>query len=355
LARLGIEVEAGEIVTSGWATASYLRDQNTASALVLGSTGLSEEIEAVSPSTRVNGGEPYGAVVVGYSPEVSLGSLQEAVRAIDRGARFIATDPDRWFPTQGGRALGTGSVAALVEAATGVRPVVVGKPNRYLFEGAALGLPDASRIVMVGDNPETDILGAHQMGWTALLVASAAPRWPAPGDPRTPDATIPDLSWFFRTMKVERAASPTSPWPESISPGVAAVITDADRRVLLVHRLDNGLWGLPSGHVERGETVRAAIIREVREETGLNVEVVRLIGVYSDPASQTFVYPSGAAVQFVTCCFHCRAVGGEVRPDGRETRAVAFFDEAQLPHNLLPMHPRWLADARAVDGQPWIR
>jgi ADP-ribose pyrophosphatase YjhB (NUDIX family) len=71
-----------------------------------------------------------------------------------------------------------------------------------------------------------------------------------------------------------------------LRPGVAAVIPNGEGRILLQRRSDNGLWGLPGGSVEIGESVRDAILREVREETGLSVEVVRLIGVYSDPRVQ---------------------------------------------------------------------
>ena len=68
-----------------------------------------------------------------------------------------------------------------------------------------------------------------------------------------------------------------------IRPGVAAIIQDGDGRILLQQRSDNGLWGLPGGSVEIGESVRDAIVREVRGESGLTVEVIRLVGIYSDP------------------------------------------------------------------------
>ncbi len=105
------------------------------------------------------------------------------------------------------------------------------------------------------------------------------------------------------------------PWPERVEAGVAAVVFDGAQRVLLGRRADNGLWGLPSGHVEAGETVAEAVRREVREETGLEVAIVRLIGVYSDPASQVFCYPSGP-VSLIALFFQvadhaarCRALG----------------------------------------------
>ncbi|MBI2561507.1 MAG: NUDIX domain-containing protein [candidate division NC10 bacterium] len=80
-----------------------------------------------------------------------------------------------------------------------------------------------------------------------------------------------------------------------LRPGVAAIISNGEGKILLQRRSDNGLWGLPGGSVEIGESVRDAIIREVQEETGLTVEVVRLIGVYSDPKVQVVRYEPGGA------------------------------------------------------------
>ena len=85
---------------------------------------------------------------------------------------------------------------------------------------------------------------------------------------------------------------------DEICPGVAVIIFDADKRVLLQKRADVGLWGIPSGHVEPGETLLNAAVREVMEETGLEVRIKRLIGIYSDPASQVFCYPNGKNVHF---------------------------------------------------------
>lgn len=83
---------------------------------------------------------------------------------------------------------------------------------------------------------------------------------------------IPDLAGLFDpAVPLRRWQTPGFPWPDDVRPGVAAVVLDAARRVLLARRADNGLWGLPSGHVEPGETVAEAVAREVREETGLDV------------------------------------------------------------------------------------
>jgi ADP-ribose pyrophosphatase YjhB (NUDIX family) len=149
--------------------------------------------------------------------------------------------------------------------------------------------------------------------------------------------------------------SSSFPWPDHVAPGVAAVVLNADGHVLLGRRADNGLWGLPSGHVEPGETVAEAIRREVREETSIEVRVDALIGVYSDPASQVFVYPSGRVTHFITTCFRCSVAGGTLHPDGVETLAVRFFPPDDLPADLLPMHPRWLADALVRQQAAFVR
>src|SRR5262245_33852004 len=92
-----------------------------------------------------------------------------------------------------------------------------------------------------------------------------------------------------------------------IRPGVAAVIFD-DGRVLLQRRDDTRRWGLPGGAVDPGESVRDAVIREVLEETGLDVEPVRLIGVYSDPVyHQVMTYPDGNLIHYVSTVFECVA------------------------------------------------
>jgi ADP-ribose pyrophosphatase YjhB (NUDIX family) len=215
-----------------------------------------------------------------------------------------------------------------------------------MFEAATEGLGAGARVVMVGDNPETDVLGAHRAGIAAVLVSDETPAFPSARDFRVPDATVPDLSSLFDpTVRARRWERPTFPWPERVAAGVAAVVFDGAGRVLLGRRADNGLWGLPSGRVEAGETVEEAARREVREETGLRVEVMRLIGIYSEPESQVFSYPTGEVVQFVTACFLCRAIGGLVRADGVEALEAAFFDPERPPADLLPMHPRWLSDA----------
>jgi len=139
-----------------------------------------------------------------------------------------------------------------------------------------------------------------------------------------------------------------------IRPGVAAIIQDAKGQVLLQRRSDNGLWGLPGGSVEIGESVGDAIVREVREETGLTVEVVRLVGVYSDPKFQIVRYSDGNVVHYVSTLYACRILAGTLQTCD-ETLDLKFFDPARLPADLLPMHRVRIQDAMAGNPAAFIR
>lgn len=130
----------------------------------------------------------------------------------------------------------------------------------------------------------------------------------------------------------------------AIRPSVAAYILNPEGRLLLQRRSDNGRWGLPGGSVEIGESVSQAVIREVREETGLTVEVERLVGVYSDPSFQVVRYGDDRVVHFVSLFFACRVTGGSLTTC-EETLALDFFDPARLPADVLPLHRIRIQDA----------
>ena len=142
---------------------------------------------------------------------------------------------------------------------------------------------------------------------------------------------------------------------DEIRPGVAVVVIDQEKRVLLQKRADVGLWGIPSGHVEPGETVAEAAIREVKEETNLDIRIQKLIGVYSEPASQVFKYPNGKNVHFITTCFLAEIEGGILRCHSLESLEVRFFSINALPQDLITLHPKWLDDALAKEKFSFIR
>ena len=139
-----------------------------------------------------------------------------------------------------------------------------------------------------------------------------------------------------------------------IRPGVAAVIFQ-DERVLLQRRDDNRQWGLPGGSVEPGESVRTAIIREVREETGLDVEPLRLIGVYSDPANHQIVtYPDGNVIHYVSSVFECAVRGGTLTCCA-ESLELAFFPPDALPADTLPISRIRIVDALTRRVEAFVR
>ncbi|SDN09558.1 ADP-ribose pyrophosphatase YjhB, NUDIX family [Fictibacillus solisalsi] len=142
---------------------------------------------------------------------------------------------------------------------------------------------------------------------------------------------------------------------DDLKAGVAVILLNEENQVLLQKRADVGLWGIPSGHIEIGETVSEAAIREVKEETNLDIRIKKLIGVYSDPSSQVFTYPNGKAVHFITTCFLAEIIGGELRCNSSESLEIKFFEQQNLPQDLLKMHPRWLKDALANRKSAYIR
>jgi 8-oxo-dGTP pyrophosphatase MutT (NUDIX family) len=136
--------------------------------------------------------------------------------------------------------------------------------------------------------------------------------------------------------------------------GASAVIRDGSGGVLLVRRSDTGRWALPAGIMDMEDAIADTVIREVREETGLEVEPVRLIGLYTDPSLHNMTYPHGDEVHVVNATFECRVIGGRICPDGLETLEVAYFQLDALP----PLHPAHLlriADAQNQQREAYFR
>ena len=117
--------------------------------------------------------------------------------------------------------------------------------------------------------------------------------------------------------------------------GCSAVIFDETRtKALLTRRADNGLWCIPGGAMESGESAAEACEREVLEETGLGVRVKRLVGVYSNP-DQLIVYPDGNKVYIVVLGFEAEIINGELGLSN-ETTDAGFFSVKEM--ETMPMH-----------------
>ena len=145
--------------------------------------------------------------------------------------------------------------------------------------------------------------------------------------------------------------------PTGLRLSVSAVVRRSQEAsdILLMKRSDNAHWGLPGGYVEPGESVVSATRREVREETGYEIEVGRLVGVYSDPAKQVIDYGDGQRVQAVNLCFEAvaGAVGTPTTPE--ETLEIGFFDAGALPKPFVPIHTVRVVDAATGGNETRIR
>jgi 8-oxo-dGTP pyrophosphatase MutT (NUDIX family) len=131
-----------------------------------------------------------------------------------------------------------------------------------------------------------------------------------------------------------------------LSPGVAVVIYNDSGEVLLQQRSDDGKWGLPGGALELGEEPADAAVREVWEETGLQVVPVRLVGIYGGQDG-FHTYPSGDEMAFIAMLFVCQVVGGQIgdHNDG-ESLDLRYFSPDQLPDALFSRHQLFIQDAR---------
>ena len=128
--------------------------------------------------------------------------------------------------------------------------------------------------------------------------------------------------------------------------GCSAAIFNEHGQVLLTRRADNGQWCLPSGGMEPGESPSEACAREVEEETGLKVRILRLVGVYSDP-NQLVVYPDGNKVQIVAIHFTAEVTGGTLGLSD-ETTAYGWFAPNELDGmDIIGNHKQRIIDARS--------
>ena len=173
LRRSGLNVPEGCIWTSALATAQFLHSQRPgASAHVLGEAGLTTALHEVG-YVMVDSDPEY--VVLGETRTYSFGALTGAIRMINDGARFIATNPDPSGPSPAGMVPATGAVAALITRATGVTPYFVGKPNPLMMR-SALNAMDAhsENTLMIGDRMDTDVVAGLEAGMRTVLVLTGS-------------------------------------------------------------------------------------------------------------------------------------------------------------------------------------
>jgi phosphoglycolate/pyridoxal phosphate phosphatase family enzyme len=185
LVEMGVAAQMEEIVTSTSATIDHLRAHlpQVSRVMAVGAAGMVDELSAAGfdvvaaaeAVTATYDGGPldaaYDAVVAGLDPSFDFRRLAAASTAIRSGARFIATNADLRYPTPTGFLPGAGSIVAAIRAASGEKPLVIGKPEPGIFtailEGAGV---QAEEAVAIGDNPDADMVAAHRAGMRSILV-----------------------------------------------------------------------------------------------------------------------------------------------------------------------------------------
>lgn len=134
--------------------------------------------------------------------------------------------------------------------------------------------------------------------------------------------------------RTEYYDDPAAPEPNSLVVAASAVVTDDRGRILLQRRRDNDLWALPGGGMEMTDSLPGAAVREVKEETGFDVEITGLVGTYTDPR-HVIAYADGEVRRQFNVCFTARVTGGELSISGESTE-LRFIDPNDLAD--LPMH-----------------
>ncbi len=169
LFSMGLDVPPEAIFTSALATAQFLHSQRPGGrAYAIGESGLTTALHDIGYILTDQDPE---YVVLGETTVYSFDRITRAIRFVADGARFIATNPDVMGPGEGGIVPATGAVAALISAATGVKPYFVGKPNPLMMRTALHTLSAHSEeSAMIGDRMDTDIVAGIESGLRTILV-----------------------------------------------------------------------------------------------------------------------------------------------------------------------------------------
>ena len=184
LAQMGVSVDAKEVLTSSMATALYLAEQNdpvTTRIYVVGEAGAREplieqgftltELYELSDDSSNIPGKGADIVVCGKDETLTWDKLATATLNIRAGAKFIGTNADVTLPTERGLTHGNGAILAALHAATGVTPIIIGKPEPIIYQQALILLGvDPAGTIAIGDRLDTDILGAIRANIRSLMV-----------------------------------------------------------------------------------------------------------------------------------------------------------------------------------------
>ena len=185
LSALGLE---GEVVTSAYVAATFLKERGVEAAFAVGPLGLYEELSlaGVHPTEEEELAE---AVVVGLDVFATYDKIAKAASIVRSGKLFVATNADKTYPTERGLMPGAGSLVEAIRVASGVEPVVVGKPSKVTFQVASGG----EEAIVIGDKVETDMKMALENGARGVLVLT--------GVTKEPPKDLPKEIKVVRTLK----------------------------------------------------------------------------------------------------------------------------------------------------------
>jgi 4-nitrophenyl phosphatase len=209
LQRFGLRIDASQIITCALVAARYLQQHCPPASAVymIGEVGLHSAVHDAGFHIVTDASSSVEAVVVGGDSTLTYDKLKYATLHLQRGAMFIGTNPDVVSPSEEGLTPECGTILAALHAASGITPIVMGKPERPLYEMAleTLRLP-AARVLMVGDRADTDLLGAQRMNMRHALVATGVDtEASAMQKGIQPEATFADLASLIDTWRDARA------------------------------------------------------------------------------------------------------------------------------------------------------
>jgi 4-nitrophenyl phosphatase len=208
LAAMGLDIPASAVITSALATRDYLLSTlpEGAGIYVIGMPALREQLFEGTPFHPVQYGEEQpAAVVIGLDLDFTYAKLKAAHEAIQRGALFIATNADSTLPTEAGLVPGAGSMVAALAAASGQRPIVIGKPETPMLETAMTRMGvQPGETVMLGDRLDTDILAGERAGMpTVLVLTGVSTREDLASAEALPDVVVSDLPSLLEAITAE--------------------------------------------------------------------------------------------------------------------------------------------------------
>lgn len=208
LARFDVTIEPQVVLTSAEVTASYIaREMGLATAVyIIGEDGLYEAFArrgfSIVTAQEVQAGTMAALVVVGFNRHLIYNELAMGALLVQKGAKFVGTNPDVTFPHELGELPGAGATLAFIQAATGVAPIVIGKPGHIMFDEAVQQLGGTTAdTAMVGDRLNTDIVGAKAAGLTTILLLSGISTAAEAANGTQPDYIFADIAELAKHLE----------------------------------------------------------------------------------------------------------------------------------------------------------